>query len=243
MLRRRHAVHLLARFYGSVVEDHVVPAQGRRLRIGHEVLASLPTRAGSPDYGRLVWQGPSRCLYIDELGESHECGDEPLFIGDGAVKLELRLVPQFLLPRTLTGDFFMVASVAAMVMLAWLFIKFLPDSVSDGAFVPEPTPELIARLLEEDYAGAEEGYLYEEQERPDSEFAIDSFYLPAGDEGPLEQIGGAEKVADERSFEQEAEPQDPKLQPLEPTPPQLIAEDEDAHSRETPESEGVQEDK
>ena len=118
MARRRQAVHILARFHGSVVEDHVVPAQGRRLRIGHEVLNGLPHRPGSSDYGRLVWQGPQRCLFIDEVGEATPLSDEPTRLVEGAVELEIRLVPQFMHARSVfTGDFMMVATVAAMMMV------------------------------------------------------------------------------------------------------------------------------
>lgn len=242
MPRGRQAIHILARFHGSVVEDHVVPAQGRRLRIGHEVLGALPPRPGSPDYGRLLWQGPQRCLYIDEVGERHELSEEPLHLGEGAVRLELRLVPQFLHARTIGGDFIMVATVGAMVLVAWLFIKLLPDpGANSAAFAPEPTPELIARLLEEDYAGEKEGFLYEQQERPDSPAVIDSFYLPAGDKGPLDSIGGAEQVADEKTLEQDAEEAEERMQPLPPSPPRLVADSADAKTRELPEIEGVEE--
>ena len=244
MARRRQAVHILARFHGSVVEDHVVAAQGRRLRIGHEVLNGLPHRPGSSDYGRLVWQGPARCLFVDEVGETTLLSDEPTRLVEGAVELEIRLVPQFMHARSIfTGDFMMVATVAVMMMVAWVFVQLL-DGMSGGgeaAYHPEPTPELIARLLEEDYDGEDEGFLYEEQARPDSEFQIDSFFLPAGDDGPTHTVGGAEDVADERSFETEGDEEETSFQPLEESPPELASVDDETPQAPIPDVQDDQE--
>ena len=230
MARGRQAVHILARFHGSVVEDHVVPAKGHRLRIGHEVMNGLPIHPGCSDYGSLRWQGPSRCLYVNELGEERPLDGEAFRVREGAVELELRLVPQFMHSRSIfTGDFMMVATVGAMMLVAWLFVQLLDaaNAGGDGAFHPEPTPELIARLLEEDYDGAREGFLYEEQARPDSEFTVDSYYLPEGDKGPTDTLGGSEDVADEKSFETEGEDDKKTFQPLDETPPELASvEDE-----------------
>lgn len=65
------------------------------------------------------------------------------------------------------------------------------------------TAEYLARLLKEDYAGDEQGVMERELERPDAERKVDTrdkpdqFYIPAGSEGPITNMGGAEDRAPE----------------------------------------------
>jgi tetratricopeptide (TPR) repeat protein len=98
------------------------------------------------------------------------------------------------------------------------------------------TAEYLARLLEEDYAGEENGGI-EPQEHEQSEKKADDndFYMPAGDEGPVTKMGGAEEVSAEpvRGTEEkhaaapEAAPDDvKKTEPLDEGAPVAPKEEE-----------------
>ncbi len=56
------------------------------------------------------------------------------------------------------------------------------------------TAEYIARLLKEDYDGSEQGVI---SPNVGEGKETDSFYLPAGDKGPITEMGGAANVASE----------------------------------------------
>ncbi len=199
-----YAAHVLVRFHGNVAEDRVLHA-------GHPIdLRGLGLRLP-----RLGWQD-SRHLRLDDhtvLGPGQHAQVD---LGQGLL-VEIRIVPQYPLPRTGRGDLFMVGTFAAMVLLALAFEGVL-NLWGEGGQVAlsEPTPELIARLLEEDFEGVEDGYLPEARERPVSEFQINSFYLPAGDVGDSEDLGGAEVVAER--IEHAHAPAQHLSQPLPPAP-------------------------
>jgi tetratricopeptide (TPR) repeat protein len=85
----------------------------------------------------------------------------------------------------------------------------------------EPTPELIARLLKEDYDGEERGRQHR-ADRPEASRKAPSFYLPAGHQGDWERTGGGENVGDEvrRGADEE-----PALAELDPPAPPADADD------------------
>ena len=76
---------------------------------------------------------------------------------------------------------------------------------------PDPTPEYIARLLEQDLDGADEGY-DERVERLEHD-QKNRVSPPAGNEGPTSRVGGGRAVGDQEQ-RVESELTDP-----EPTPP------------------------
>ncbi|HHO50079.1 MAG TPA: tetratricopeptide repeat protein [Deltaproteobacteria bacterium] len=69
--------------------------------------------------------------------------------------------------------------------------------------------EYLARLLREDLDGEDQGAVerFEDIDRPDAQrvLAPDDIYMPAGNEGPITKMGGAEEIAPEpvRSAEEE----------------------------------------
>lgn len=100
-----------------------------------------------------------------------------------------------------------------------------PDSgVAGGPF----SAEYLARLLREDLEGEDQGAVerFEDIERPDASrvLAEDDIYMPAGNEGPITKMGGAEETAPEpvRSAEEEDIPV-PKKAEAEQVP--LFADD------------------
>jgi tetratricopeptide (TPR) repeat protein len=87
----------------------------------------------------------------------------------------------------------------------------------------EPTPEMIARLLERDLDGAEEAYTTL-NERPDMDKEAPSFYLPDGNEGSFQHHAGGKNLGPEvvRAGEQDLEEQQPSpLPPPQPEPDPL----------------------
>lgn len=223
---RRFALHVLVRFHGVVVEDRVIRKTDGPLRIsGSDGVLAIPLSESGEDLGELKWLDRYRLRLAS--GAMLLPGQVERLVQDD-IEVELRLVPQYDHPRQILagGDWFIVAAMAAMTLVAIFFQQLLGMMVpAGGPPSVEPSAELIARLLDEDYDGADEGVLYEEQARPVTQLTIDSFYLPAGDEGKTDALGGAEEV-DERSLEKKVE-QDQRHQPL-PMSPDAVADAERA---------------
>lgn len=59
------------------------------------------------------------------------------------------------------------------------------------------TAEYLARLLNEDYAGEDRGDLVDlkDMDRPDAEKKNNQHYMPAGNKGPVDKMGGADDTA------------------------------------------------
>ena len=76
------------------------------------------------------------------------------------------------------------------VMQAQSIFEMMPQPVAQDAQY-EVTPELIARLLNKDLDGADEG-IAPRVERPDSERKEGDAYMPAGTEGLVTRAGGGE---------------------------------------------------
>lgn len=126
------------------------------------------------------------------------------------------------LPLDPLGD---IALVVVILMLyvglaqARLFFSMAPQSASAP---PSYTmsPELIARLLERDLEGEDEG-LTEPTERPDHERQNGNLYMPAGSNGPLTRAGGGT----EQGLEPVRAPE-----PEEPATPEELASDAEAEA-------------
>ncbi|MDG1482142.1 MAG: hypothetical protein P8R54_21295 [Myxococcota bacterium] len=66
----------------------------------------------------------------------------------------------------------------------------------------EPTPEMIARLIEQDYKGADEA-IPERADRRELAASAESFHLPAGNDGPAQRAGGGKNMGPEIQREEE----------------------------------------
>lgn len=224
VLKPRFAVHLLVRYHDAVVEDRVV--RRPRLERGPSMwLGGALGVLGIPmEMARLTWLDGERIQVSD--GRMLLPG-QPVRFREGDVEVEARLVRQFGLPRQILagGDWFIVAAVLSMTILALGFDNLLATLRPDvNASQVEPSAELIARLLDEEYEGADRGMLAEQQEvRSQPTVTTQSFYLPAGDHGPHEDLGGAEDIAFETDLN-EQEQTDRKHQPLKPEAPALVAD-------------------
>ena len=79
-----------------------------------------------------------------------------------------------------------------MVREPWLAACF-PQAAASSGVTGLYTAEYLARLLREDYAGSEDGAL--QLDRPEIQAQQESFYMPAGDDGPITEMGGAADTA------------------------------------------------
>lgn len=227
-------------FHDTVVEQRHVP-RGRPLEIGRDESLAVPLPAGVPYLARCSWRGPDKVGVVDGRGRTYLVEpDAPVELTLGPVTLNVSLAAQFSLKRTVRLD--------TVLSIAWLAIVLMGTNTMSAAYLvhenwcpwvgvdvgfmglyctpPEGTggidvtAEYLARLLREDYAGDEEGYLVKEIDRPDAEKESNDFYMPAGNEGPIDDMGGAEETSPDpvRTPEEEEQPPLPidggEIQPL-----------------------------
>lgn len=88
----------------------------------------------------------------------------------------------------------MLTMMVALSQVNYLF-QALVGARPDSSQSVEPSPELIARLLKQQFDGADQGTVARTQ-RPESVRVSPSFYLPAGSPGPLTRSGGGEQASD-----------------------------------------------
>ncbi len=122
--------------------------------------------------------------------------ESPVALQSGAVRAEVSVVRRER-PRRfgwVQGDAVLpLLSTALGVLLLQLgllrgCVAAVTGSGTQGP--PEPSPEFIARLLEEQFDGAEEGVLAKPAERPATGDSIKNYYLPPGHAGPTTHMGG-----------------------------------------------------
>ena len=77
---------------------------------------------------------------------------------------------------------------AGVGQLNYLVSAIVGDRIESETTL-RPTPELIARLLMQEFSGEEQGVVAR-TERPDFNKRAPSFYLPAGSQGPMDTAGG-----------------------------------------------------
>lgn len=218
---RPHALRAVARFHGREVEE-VFARAGAPITLGGTDLLAIPVPEGAPFVARCEWRGPAAVRVTDGLGRVHELVPDGLVsLRLGAVEIELSLVRRFSLSRLgesrwWEGLPFLSAVLAFNLVVApsALFMEnrcewmggFSPQldralrceahTAGGGISGSHVTAEYLARLLREDFAGAEEGII-DEIDREQGERESPSFYMPAGAEGPITEMGGAEDVGPE----------------------------------------------
>jgi tetratricopeptide (TPR) repeat protein len=165
----------------------------------------VPTPSGEP-LARIRWTGPGT-VEIEPMEptvpaarltpESRLCWDN--FAG---VQVDLDLVPRIHARRTSEDAWGDIALLVFMLMMAvgvgqvnYLLAQLIQGApTEEGSF--EPTPELIARLLQKDFDGASEGRPLHSQRRS-APTAAPSFFLPAGNDGAWDRVGGGETAGRE----------------------------------------------
>lgn len=212
-LAKPHALFASAEFHDQVVEEHFV-RQGAPLQIGHDPSLAVPVPDGFPYIARCEWVSATEVRVVDGRGRQYVLDPEhPVHIRIGPVGLHLSLAPQFTLKRfqpptwkTSLAWLAMVLMTTAMVQqgeLLWskrcVWFGICPSAAAaTGGLHVDVTAEYLARLLRKDYAGADEGAIVKEIDRPDAQRSSDDrrhFYMPAGSEGPITKMGGAAETA------------------------------------------------
>ena len=213
-----YALYAAASFHGEVVEESFVRT-GEPLQIGNSPALGVPVPAGFPYIALVTWQSHDSCSVRDGQGNVHVLTpSDDLDIDLGAVSLRLSLVQQYRLRRT--------EPMSVTSALAWFAVIMMFGLVtSHGAFlgrnyclitsavgIEDPrcfssgdeannywSAEYLARLLREDLDGEDQGVIehLDRIERPDAERETEDFYMPAGNEGPITDMGGAEETAPE----------------------------------------------
>jgi tetratricopeptide (TPR) repeat protein len=204
-----HALIATVYFHDAVVDQRRV-RRGIPLVLDGRGPVAIPLPAGASHLARCTWEGGDRVHIVDGRGRAHVLGPgSDVRIAVGPVAVSLALAPQFSLRR--------VVPIPIVASIAWLTI-FLMGTVSAesgelvwenrcvwfGVACPPPgshsindwaTAEYLARLLKEDYSGDDEGAITRDIDREKSEKAEKSFYLPAGNNGPIDKMGGADDIA------------------------------------------------
>jgi tetratricopeptide (TPR) repeat protein len=231
---RGSGLWVTVRLQGAVVAEEIHRFGWWRVRLGR----SVPTDSGGR-FATARWLDRSAVEVAPEQGEPRRLavGDAWRWERPNGVSVEVGLVPAHHLPVRVasSGDltflltFAMLSALAAQI--AFLLFVMFPGGAA--APVPDPTPELIARLLQEDYAGAEEGSLQEDVARPELSEPGASYYLPSGNKGPLDRYRGGERQGPEivrtQPTDEEREPVAREL----PESPDAVDESETATETET----------
>ncbi len=229
-----HALIATAHFHGEVASHRFSPgARGEVTQVGSSPPLALPLPGGVDWIAQVEWVGESTARVTDPHGQQYILErDETLEMEFGDVRLDLELTPQFTLRRTERFPWKLSTGWMVTVLLFTIFTSWYDmvsqricpifavtpdlavalqcvDGREGGGEGVDFTAEYLARLLKKDYAGEEDGYIKRE-ERPDEGVQEKrDIYIPAGNEGPVTKMGGAEEVAPDsiRAPRTEEEPQ------------------------------------
>ncbi len=167
-------------------------------------------------------------------------GEEATLSRQG-LEVEVGVIRRVRLPRFGfdQGDAILPAIILTVTLflaqLQLLFSLLVPPQ-SGGAAAPEPTPEFIARLLNQQYAGEESGRLADEAPRPTGE-GIEGFYMPSGHMGPSDRITGGKNVGDRVQDGSADASAEPTSLPVVEVGNRLLPDQEEAKPDEEPEEE------
>lgn len=118
------------------------------------------------------------------------------------------------LPVDPLGDIALVVVILTLYVgmaQARLFVGMAPQTASAPPS-HSMSPELIARLLQKDLDGEEEGWS-EPTQRPDHERQNQGVYMPAGNTGPMTRAGGGSEQGEDPVRGPQPEEQEPALEP------------------------------
>ena len=196
----RHAVRAVVRFHGRLMEDRVLHPREGEVVLGDRGQISLPTPRGRSHFARLEWDVAHQAVVVDPRGRRHpvDVGQPGVAVAVGPIRAEFTRVAQYRLPRSGMlgeGDLILAIGILAMSVFAMqleLVMRLVGDSAPTTTL--QPTAELIARLLAEDYAGADAATIHRDTGAQNNRRAP-SYYLPVGADGPKDRLGGAEEVA------------------------------------------------
>lgn len=186
MSRHREELQLTVRFRGRHVGNHVVAP-------GRSTVPGLPMEVHSRRTAEgFVVDGPDGAQAVDPTAT----------LTHGNVEVEVGRVRRFRLERWMAeqGDAVLPLLALAATLLGFQvnLFYFLLGGGPGGETLPEPSPEYIARLLDDQYNGADKGVPALQVDRPKSETAVESYYLQPGSAGPRTRMGGGKNVGPKR---------------------------------------------
>ncbi|MBT3219165.1 MAG: tetratricopeptide repeat protein [Proteobacteria bacterium] len=221
MARVSYALQATVSLFGKEVEE-VFVRPGELLEVGPQGRLSMPVPQGSRYFIRVRWHTRTQLSIVDGIGRQYvlELGEEISWEHEGLL-LELQLVPRYSLKRTeripVFGAVALMVAIMAFSLLAdqgsllykhrcewfavnaWTYQKLkcpiLVTVAGRGIDSSQYNSDYLARLLRRDYKGADDGAL--KLHKTNIEKQEQSFYLPAGNEGPITDMGGAENTAPE----------------------------------------------
>ena len=207
-------------FHGQPVDEACLPYSTDPIELGGDGALALPPPHEGESMATLRWDGRDVLVVLDHAGRRAVIDPKlRARVTSGPVQLDISLVRQFRHARNPwygEGDLVMVVALLLM-MVSGMWAAMLMEQIAgqSGPAAVEVSPELIARLLDDDLEGADRGYLAERQERPDADKSHEQVFLPAGQEGPTHQLGGARDTAPEaRRLQPEDDEQQSRYQPL-----------------------------
>lgn len=190
--------------------DEVRCETGRSLEVGPSGRLGVPAPAGAPYVVRAEWLPSGDVSLRDGRGE--EAGltlDEEVRYRVGPVEVSLRLAPTRWLRRTAPfawgaslSWFVLLMSVSLLVEQGGVLYRhrcdwFGLDCAMETNAGPGFDAQLIARLANQETGGnVDRRKVYVPDPRLD-DVKLPSEYLPAGDDGPKTEMGGAKRVASE----------------------------------------------
>lgn len=200
----------------SVAAALAALAWPRRLELGEHGRDAVPGPDGGP-LARVEWEPGKDPLLVD-----HTRGEQALQMGPGARwgwasdGVEVDVQAQELqrarrLPTDPLGDMSLVVVALCLyvgLIQARTFVENVPGQAKGADEMGyELNPELIARLLQRDFEGADHG-VQPRVDRPELEREVDSYYLPAGNDGAMTRAGGGRVDGDE--IRRVPEPEEPE---------------------------------
>jgi tetratricopeptide (TPR) repeat protein len=166
------------------------PVESRTVGAGSEVLPDLPLG--------LNVQPTARGFQLSTQEGTIELREgEGASLERGRLGIEVGVIRRRFFPRLSFEQSDLVLPVivlAVSLLIAQLqLFSSLFASDSAGPAAPEPSPEFIARLLQERYDGADQGVIAPTEARPSGD-KIDAYYLPSGHAGPIEKARGGKNL-------------------------------------------------
>jgi hypothetical protein len=233
------------RLHGAPVREVRVAAP-KTLVLSRSGALGLPLPEGVESLGRVSWERWDRAVVTDADGGLHHV--EPggtVALGLGGVEVELQLARQLLLRRALPWGW--AASLVWLVIFSSAnlgacsgrsFVRTATCTwLGDLLWIPCPTQqpppggggswnaELLARLLRKDFEGEADGVIQQVTPKHVAKFEVEG-YMPAGDAGPITEMGGAEQVTPTPQRKEKAEASLPAA-PKKVDAPKVRAEPED----------------
>lgn len=216
-----YVLHAAASLHDRVVEERALPRGP--VQLGNSDVLGVPTPHGYPYLAQVQWVSPRVVRVVDGRGRQQLVEPErDAVVEAGPLKVRFTLVKQFSMRRVevvsaaatlVWGTLFLLMSVtvSSAGLVYDKHCSWWPLAIPSTAagFCGEHgehaggsdllgvnvTAEYLARLLNEDYAGEEEGAIVDEIDRPEAEKKNKQIYMPAGNKGPVERMGGAEDTA------------------------------------------------